>query len=200
MYWIIKLKEIMTTTNVNGKFRFPWIMTMMLLLSAAMLSACEKTAGGDEDEDEPTGKIDTKIVGIWGSGFSASDWNNAVTGAYDYTSGSINGIEFKSDGTFYSIYVSSGKIGSVSVVTVRMHYGKYRVESNNIYLTNRMSKRETYNNRQINPAETDEDFKPYDDQILNYVINGNTLDLSNPDGTLVSVDMVHTGTLSRVQS
>ena len=151
-----------------------------------------------------SGSIDARLVGLWGSGFTIANWQNAINGIYGYSYGSMFGIEFKADGTFFSMYTNSSRQANDDVFTVRTHYGNYEIENNQILLTNRMSMLVTYKapvgstDRQIVTAQTDTDYRPYANQVLNYQLDDDRLDLSHPTGVTVSTDMVKIGTLWRV--
>jgi hypothetical protein len=127
-------------------------------------------ASGASAAEPPNGDIDPKLAGMWSSGLSAvGDWHNAATGAYEYTSGNAEGIEFTPDGSFRYFRIMSGKVGKDSYVFYTLHNGNYRAEGNIIYCTNVMCKETTYINKNVSqdPEETF-DYKPVDDQRLEF--------------------------------
>ena len=116
----------------------------------------------------PNGDIDPKLVGMWSSGLSAvGDWFNAATGAYAYTSGNIEGIEFTAEGLFRYFRMMSGNIGNDQYVFYTLHNGNYRVEGNLIYCTNVRCKQTTNKNNKVFKEESF-DYKLVDNQRLEF--------------------------------
>ena len=109
----------------------------------------------------PSGGINSDFIGIWGN-VNASDWHNYSTGAYAFTSGKINSIEFKADGTFKCVVVGTWK----TIVVVTEHKGSFNIgESvpdpsdsglmgNIFHLTNVMVKETVYSDNILNQNET----------------------------------------------
>ena len=68
-----------------------------------------------------------ELLGKWGNGLSSvTDWHNYYTGSYEYTSARIDGIEFKTDGSFSCFSVLSGKSSGKTVIVVTEHKGDFR--------------------------------------------------------------------------
>ena len=127
----------------------------LCVFTLAAMSDCRAQAA-------PSGNIDPKLVGIWGRGLDAlGDWHNYSTGAYEFSSATVRGIEFKADGTFNSMEILSGRTGTLQV----FFKGNYRVEGSAIYFTNLLHK-QTSLDRNNNIKDTSHDYKSVANQIL----------------------------------
>ena len=147
-----------------------------------------------EPPTQPSGSIDQNLVGVWGTGFNVlGDWHSAISGSYQYSSGSIRGVEFRADGTFDVMMIISGSTGSLQEI----FKGSYSTEGNTIYFSNVMYK-ETSIDRNGNIKDSSHDFIAVDDQRIYYDISdfNNTQQLSfgYGDNFLVTSGVIHFGT------
>ena len=86
-------------------------------------------------------------AGAWGSGVQTyGDYHNYSTGSFVGTSGSVYGIEFKSDGTFSCFRILAARLGNDDTVSRRQHNGNFRVDGNAIYLSNITGQLEFFRN------------------------------------------------------
>ena len=125
------------------------------------------TDAGSLASDLPSGNIDPKLVGVWGTGIDVlGDWYNYSTGAYDFTSSSMKGVEFKANGTFDIMTIVSGRYGTFQ----DFFKGNYSVEGDIIYFTNVLHKITSFDGDNILIANETYDWKSVADQKLYYEI------------------------------
>jgi hypothetical protein len=153
-------------TNFRLNFRNV-IAIVICLAGITIFAACDKTNGNDDngggEENNPIGKIDPDLTGRWGYGVTSTfDWHNYNTGNYEYTSGRIEGFEFKSNATFSCFVILIGK----TTIVITEHKGNYSMgdktldpggsglEGKILYLTKVMVKETVYVNKIINKNET----------------------------------------------
>ena len=82
-----------------------------------------------------------------------------------YSSGSISGIEFKANGTFDIMMITSGRTGSLQ----EFYKGNYRVEGNKIFFSNVMFKMTSIDSNN-NIKDTSHDYKSVADQHIYFEI------------------------------
>jgi hypothetical protein len=111
--------------------------------------------------DPPSVNIKSDYIGIWGN-INTYDWYNYASGAFQYTTGNINALELRADGTFSCIVASTSK----SLVIYTEHKGNYRIgdstpdpwgagaTGNILHLTNVMVKETIYKDKVLNEKES----------------------------------------------